>query len=67
MSDLFVFCCQKCSIGKFIFYAGGEYKILHRQFFDRNTLQNSFFNKKDFFFFIKNIEGSEIEELKIFR
>ena len=42
----FVFCCQKCNIGKLIFYAGGEYKILHRQFFGGNTLQNSFFNKK---------------------
>ena len=50
MSDLFVFRCQKCSIGKLIFYAGGEYKILHRQFFDRNTFQNSFFNKKVGFF-----------------
>ena len=50
MSDLFVFRCQKCSIGKLIFYAGGEYKILHRQFFDGNTLQNSFFNKKSSFF-----------------
>ena len=38
MSDLFVFRCQKCSIGKLIFYAGGEYKILHRQFFDGKTL-----------------------------
>ena len=46
MSDLFIFRCQKCSIGKLIFYAGGENKILHRQFFDGNTLQNSFFNKK---------------------
>ena len=46
MSDLFVFRCQKCSIGKLIFYAGGKYKILHRKFFDGNTLQNSFFNKK---------------------
>ena len=54
MSDLFVFRCQKCSIGKLTFYAGGEYKILHRQFFDGITLQNSFFNKKVvFFFFIK--------------
>ena len=47
--------CQIClySIGKLIFYAGGEYKILHRQFFDGNTLQNSFFNKTVvvFFFF----------------
>ena len=51
MSDLFVFRCQKCSIGKLIFHAGGEYKILHRQFFDGNTLQNSFFNKKIVFFF----------------
>ena len=68
MSDLFVFRCQKCSIGKLIFYAGGEYKILHRQFFDGNTLQTSFFNKKVvFFFFIKKTaEGSEIEGLKIF-
>ena len=41
-----IFRCQKCSIGKLIIYAGGEYKILHRQFFDRNTLQNSFINKK---------------------
>ena len=45
MLDLFVSRCQKCSIGKLIFYAGGEYKILHRQFFDGNTLQTSFFNK----------------------
>ena len=58
MSVLFVFRCQKCSIGKLIFYAG-EYKILHRQFFDGNTLQNSFF--------IKKVEGSEIVGLKIFR
>ena len=54
MSDLFVFHCQNCSKGKLIFYAGGEYKILHRQFFDGNTLQNSFFNKKVVFFFHKN-------------
>ena len=53
MPDLFDFRCQKCNIGKLIFYAGGEYKILHRQFFDGNTLQNSFFNKKKFFFLIK--------------
>ena len=66
MSDLFVFHCQKCSIGKLIFYAGGEYKILHCQFFDGNTLQNSFFNKK-VVFFIKKVEGSEIVGLKIFR
>ena len=46
ISDLFVFRCQKL-----IFYADGEYKILHRQFFDGNTLQNSFFNKKVVFFF----------------
>ena len=46
MLDLFVFRCQKCSIGKLIFYAGGEYKILHRQFFDGDTLQDLFFNKK---------------------
>ena len=49
MSDLFVFRCQNCSIGKLTFYAGGEYKTLHRQFFDGNILQNSFF----FFFLIK--------------
>ena len=74
MSDLFVFRCQICSIGKLIFYAGREYEILHRQFFDGNTLQNSFFNKKAvffffsfFFFFHKKVEGSEIEGLKIFR
>ena len=67
MSDLFVFHCQKCSIGKLIFYAGGEYKILHRQFFDGNTLQNSFFNKKAGVFFIKKVEDSEIVGLKIFR
>ena len=67
MSDLFVFRCQKCSIGKLIFYAGGEYKILHRQFFDGNTLQNTFFNKKVVFFLHKNVEGSEIVGLKIFR
>ena len=51
MSDLFVFRWQKCSIGKVIFYAGSEYNILHRQFFDWNTLQNSFFNKKVVFLF----------------
>ena len=67
MSELFVFRCQKCSIGKLIFYAGGEYEILHRQFFDGNTLQNSFFNKKVGFIFIKKVEGSEIVGLKIFR
>ena len=69
MSDLFVFHCQKYSIGKLIFYAGGEYKILHRQFFDENTLQNSFFKKIlfFFFFFIKKVDGSEIVGLKIFR
>ena len=50
MSDLFVFRCQKCSIGKLIFDADSEYKILHRQFFEGNTLQNSFFNKKVVFF-----------------
>ena len=70
MSDLFVFRCQKCSIGKLIFYAGGEYKILHCQFFDGNTLQNSFFNKKSsfllFLFFHKKVEGSKIVGLKIF-
>ena len=63
MSDLFVFRCQKCSIGKLIFYAGGEYKILHRQFFDGNTHQNSNFNKKK----VSEVEGSEIVGLKIFR
>ena len=71
MSDLFVFRCQKCSIGKFIFYAGGEYKVLHRQFIDGNTLQNSFFKKKVvlflFVFFHKKVEGSEVVGLKIFR
>ena len=69
MSDLFVFRCQKCSIGKLIFYAVSEYKILHRHFFDRNTLQNSFFNKEVVvvFFFHKKVDGSEIVELKIFR
>ena len=67
MSELFVFRCQKCTIGKLICYAGGEYKILHRQFFDGNTLQNSFFNKKVGFIFIKKVEGSEIVGLKIFR
>ena len=66
MSDLFVFRCQKCSISKLIFYAGGEYKILHRQFFDGNTLQNSFFNKTSSFVFHKKVEGSEIVGLKIF-
>ena len=67
MPDLFVFRCQKYSIGKLTFYAGGEYKILHCQYFDRNTLQNSFFNKKVGFFFHKKVEGSEIVGLKIFR
>ena len=42
--------------------------MLHRQFFEGNTLQNSFFNKKVvFFFFHKEVEGSEIVGLKIFR
>ena len=67
MSDLFVFRCQTCSIGKLIFYAGGEYKILHRQFFYGNTLQNSFFNKTVVFLFHKKVEGSAIVGLKIFR
>ena len=67
MSDLFVFRCQKCSIGKLTFYAGDDYKMLHRQFFDGNTLQNSFFNKKVVCFFVKEVEGSEIEGLKIIR
>ena len=68
MSDLFVFRCQKCSISKLIFYSGGKYKILHRQFFNGNTLQNSFFNKKVvFFFFIKKVKGSDVVGLKIFR
>ena len=58
MSDLFVFRCQKC---------GGEYKSLHRQFFDGNILQNSLLIKKHIFFFHKNVEGSEIVGLKIFR
>ena len=53
MSDLFVFRCQKFRIGKLIFYAGGEYKILHRQFFDGHALYNLFFNKKVGFIFIK--------------
>ena len=43
MSDLFVFRCQKYNIGKLIFYAGGEYEILHRQFFDGNTLSKFIF------------------------
>ena len=51
MSSLFVFRYQKCSICKLIFYVGGLYKMLHRQFFDGNTLQNSVFNKKVVFFF----------------
>ena len=67
MSDLFVFRPQKCSISKLIFYAGGEYKILYRQFFAGSTLQMSFFNKKVVLFFIKKVEGSEIVGLKIFR
>ena len=67
MSDLFVFRCQKCNIDKLIFYAGGEYKILHRQFFDGNTLQNLFFNKKGSFIFHEKVEGSEIVGLKFFR
>ena len=68
MSDLFVFHCQKCSIGKLIFYAGGEYKILHRQFFDGNTLQNSFFNKKkSSVFFIKRSRRIRNSRTKDFR
>ena len=27
ISDVFVFRCQKCSIGKLIFYAGGDIKF----------------------------------------
>ena len=71
MSDLFVFRCQKCSIGKLIFYAGGEYKMLHRQFFDGNTFKIHFLIKKSSlfvgFFFHKKVEGSEMVGLKIFR
>ena len=37
MSDLFVFRCQKCSIDKLIFYAGGEYKILKYFFFHKKV------------------------------
>ena len=56
------------SICKLIFYAGGECAFWHRQFFDRNSLQNSFFNKKVVFVFIYiKVEGSEIVGLKIFR
>ena len=65
MSDLFVFRCQKCSIGKHIFYAGSEYKILHRQFFDGKTLQNSFFNKRSSFIFslkIRMIRNSRTKD-----
>ena len=65
MSELFVFRCQKRSIDKLIFYAGGECKLLHGQFFDGNTLQNSFFFYKEVV--EKKVEGSEIVELKIFR
>ena len=65
MSDLFVFRCQKCSIGKLIFYAGGEYKILYANFSTGITFKIHFLIKKSsffffFFFFIKNVEGSEI-------
>ena len=68
MSDLFVFRCQKCSIGKLIFYAGGEYKILHRQFSTGILFKIHFLIKKFFFFFFhKKVEGSEIVGLKIFR
>ena len=67
MSDLFVFRYQKCSIGKLILYAGGEYKILHRKFFDGNAPQNSFLFFFFLFFFIKKVEGAEIVGLKIFR
>ena len=43
VSGLFAFRCQKCSVCKLKLYAGGEYKSLHHQFFDGNTIQNSFF------------------------
>ena len=53
MSDLFfVFRCQKCSIGKLILYAGGEYKILHRQFFDGIPFKIHFLIKNLVFFFL---------------
>ena len=67
--------CQIClssavrnvrSIGKLIFYAGGEYKILHRQFFDGNTLQNSFFNKKNSFFFHEKSRRIRNSRTKVF-
>ena len=62
VSDLFAFRCQKCSICKLKLYAGGEYKILHDQFFDGNTIQKSF----SFFFFSSKRERSEIVGLEIF-
>ena len=50
MSDLFVFRCQKCSIRKLLFYAGGEYKILHRQFLTGIPFKIHFLLNKYFFF-----------------
>ena len=46
LSDLFVFRCQKCSISKLLSYAGGEYKILHRQSFDGIPFKMHFLIKK---------------------
>ena len=60
MPDLFGFRCQKCSIGNLHFMLAVNIKILHRQFFDGNTLQNSFFNKTVVLLFHKKVEGSEI-------
>ena len=43
-------------------------KFCIANFFDGNTFQNSFFNKKSrFFLFIKKVEESEIVGLNIFR
>ena len=57
MWDLIVSVPDHCLSFYFIFYAAGEYKILHRQFFEGNTLLNSFFNKNSIFFFVKKVEG----------
>ena len=59
MSDLFVFRCQKYSIGKLIFYAAVNIKFCIANFSTGIVKSSLLFHEK--------IEGSEIEGLKIFR
>ena len=49
MSDLFVFRCQKCSTGKLIFYAGGEYKISTANFSTGIPFKIHFLIKRKYF------------------